>query len=136
MTAASDYIKTLQKPGVMLVMDGKLFFIPDTVLLDHKMPDEFQRGFKGVSEDYFEKRGKPKPDANPTSIVFTGISQTLAEAFVTDGVSQAVRVSRADNQGGKLTSKAAQSEQPLFRYSDDENKIVVDMARGGRPSDS
>ncbi len=133
MTTPQDYIKSLQKDGVLLVIDGKLFFIPKETLTSCKMPDEFQKGFDGVSPAYFKPEGATDGSSD-TSKVYRGITRVLAEAFVTDGVSQAVWLAKATGDDGRKTSKTAQSEQPIFTFAGADPKIVVDMTKGGRPS--
>jgi hypothetical protein len=51
-------------------------------------------------------------------------------------VRQAIWINPAEDLAGKLVSKAAGSKQVLFRYDKKGKKIVVDMSKGGRPSNS
>lgn len=134
MTAAQDYIKSLQNDGVLLVIDGKLYFIAHDTLASCQMPAEFQKDFAGVSPAYFKPEGA-SDGSSDTSKVFRGITRVLAEAFVTDGVSQAVWLQKAKGTGDRKTSMTAASEQPIFTFAGADPKIVVDMTKGGRPSD-
>lgn len=135
MPSAKQYIKLLQKDGVMLVIDGELYFIPLAKLGGFRMPGAFQKGAKGVNPGFFQPEGNPK-EANPVSLVYRGMMRALADVLVLDGVNQAVWVQSAKKVGKRLVSKAGKSQEPLFCYSGDGGKIVVDMTKGGRPSDS
>jgi hypothetical protein len=132
-----QFVKRLQGSGVLLVRSKQYYFIPTDDLDGYKLPKEFQSGFAGASDDYFQEVGvAPEPQA--VSLVYNGINRALGSVFVADGVDQAVSLERAADVGGKFVSKTSGSQQVLFKYSADpeHGKIVVDMVRGGRPSNS
>ena len=133
MPTPQEFIKSLQQDGVLLVKGGELYFIPVATLNACKMPEPFQNKFDGVSDEYFVKTGGPGP-AEQQSIVYRGMNRALSEAFVADGISQAVWI-ETDKDVRPLVTLTGQSQQPMFRYDPNETKIVVDMSRGGRPSD-
>ena len=138
MPTPQEFIKSLQGEGVLLVRKDEFYFIPHTVLSGCKMPDPFQKDFDGVSREYFKEEGiPPVPPQDPKSMVFKGILKVLDDAYGLDGVNQAIRLEAAQaDAAGKLTSKAGKSLQVLFRYDANKTKIVVDLSKGGRPSNA
>jgi hypothetical protein len=133
----------LKKQGLFLVKDGKYYYIPTSELAAFELPAEFQTKAEKISEVYFEPvnphpdPADPPIDLNQKSAVFKGINHVLGQAFVVDGVKQAVILEDAKLVGSKFVSQTSESVQVIFTYSDDRerSKIKVDMTKGGRPSD-
>lgn len=130
-----EFIKSLQSEGVILAKQDKLYFIPLETLNKCRFPKAFENGTADADPDYFEKTGTAPADLVLDSLIFRNLNRVLAQFRVTDGVSQAVWLGEVeDNSDGKPVSLAAESKKPLFLYTGDKKKIVVDMTKGGRPS--
>lgn len=143
---SQQFIASIQNAGLIIVKQDKLYFIPLELLNKCEFPAAFQNGTLGISEDYFFKDPQPNPNnpppppnstnqPDPDSIVFKGLNKALAQFRVADGVSQAIWLDEVgNNRDGKPVSKAPASNEVLFLYTNDKKKIIVDMVKGGRPS--
>lgn len=131
-----QFIKSLQGSGVLLVRNGITYFIPLKTLSECILPKAFQEDAPKISPDYFEFEKGPKGStpAYPPGQVAKKMDELLSEFRVADGISQAIWISFAEEQKGKLVSKTEASKQVLFRYRPDKKRIVVDISKGGRPS--
>jgi hypothetical protein len=130
-----EFIDSLQKEGVILAKQDKLYFIPLDILNKCKFPDAFQNGTNGIDENYFSKVDLDPPGLDKDSIIFRNMNKVLGTFRVTDGVTQAIWLGAVENNAqGKPVSPAAESKQILFVYTNDKKKIVVEMSKGGRPS--
>lgn len=137
---ASEFIKSLQGSGVLLVREGKRYFIPLSTLNECKLPEAFQANAVGISPDYFEPEVVPAnfdmSQFNTPGQISKKMDLVMSNLFVCDGISQAVWISRMEEPaGGKPVSKAEGSKQVVFVYNPQKKKILVDVTRGGRPSD-
>lgn len=130
-----EFITSLQNEGVILAKQDKLYFIPLETLNKCKFPEAFQNGTNGVNNDFFAKEGVAPAGLTEDSLIFRNLNKCLAQFRVADGVSQAIWLGAVENNPqGKPVSPAAESKQVLFVYTNDKKKIVVDMTKGGRPS--
>jgi len=130
-----EFIGSLQKEGVILAKQDKLYFIPLDILNKCKFPDAFQNGTSGIDENYFSKVDLEPPGLDKDSIIFRNMNKVLGTFRITDGVTQAIWLGAVENNNqGKPVSPAAESKQVLFVYTNDKKKIVVEMSKGGRPS--
>jgi hypothetical protein len=136
--SSDDFIKSLQGSGVILVRNGIPYFIPLKTLNACQFPDAFQKDAVGISADYFQQENAPAAGAAAPAAgqLARKLDETLTTFRVVDGVQQAIWIGMVEkNAGGKPVSKAEGSKQVLFRYRDDKKRILVDMSKGGRPSD-
>jgi len=131
---AEEFIKSLQNEGVILAKQDKLYFIPLAILNKCKFPKAFENGTEGADADYFSKSGSDPANLVQDSLIFRNLNRILSQFRVNDGVSQAIWLGEVEIKEGKPVSPAAESKQVLFVYTNDKKKIVVDMTRGGRPS--
>jgi len=130
-----EFIDSLQKEGVILAKQDKLYFIPLDILNKCKFPDTSQNGTSGIDENYFSKVDLEPPGLDKDSIIFRNMNKVLGTFRITDGVTQAIWLGAVENNNqGKPVSPAAESKQVLFVYTNDKKKIVVEMSKGGRPS--
>ena len=130
-----EFISSLQSEGVILAKQDKLYFIPLEILNKCKFPEAFQNGTSDVNHDFFSEDGNRPPGLVLDSLIFRNLNRVLAQFRVVDGVSQAIWLGAVQNNAqGKPESRAAESGQVLFVYTNDKKKIVVDMTKGGRPS--
>jgi hypothetical protein len=130
-----EFITSLQNEGVILAKQDKLFFIPLEILNKCKFPEAFQNGTDDVNPDFFSEDGNRPAGLVLDSLIFRNLNKVLSQFRVADGVSQAVWLGAVQNNAqGKPESRAAESGQVLFVYTNDKKKIVVDMTKGGRPS--
>ena len=132
--SAVEFIKSVQGSGVVLVKDDLYYFIPLSVLNKCVFPAEFLNHANGISADYFEK---DQPELAPAGIdpdgqVFHKIDLLLSSFNVADGVRQAIWLNPVEPMGATTVSKSGGTKQVFFRYKN--NKIVVDMSKGGKPS--
>jgi hypothetical protein len=141
MSAASDaFIARMKSAHVILVVDDVYYLIPFAALEGQfKMPDAFQKNAPRVDPDYFTidpaTAPAPVPGTPPRVIdVHRGIQSALDGVYGLDAIDQAVRVLDAIQIGGELCSKTGKSEKTLFKYTPG-NRIVVDLSKGGKPSD-
>jgi hypothetical protein len=126
-------MERLKTQGLLLVKEGKYFFIPTDEMAQFELPAEFQNLAKKISKDYFEETGTAPADFDPESAVFRGIDRALSRANMVDGVEQAVMLEKAVTIEDTLVSKSSRSKQVIFVYGDeDKNKIKVDLSKGGR----
>jgi hypothetical protein len=136
---AQKFIESLQESGLFVVAGDMFYFVPLSVLNSCRLPEAFLKQAKGISQDYFDMENPgamPAADVAKESIVFNKIDHLLGEFRVTDGVRQAIWVNPVEDLAGKKVSKAAGSKQVMFRYNTDGKKIVVDLSKGGRPSNA
>lgn len=129
-----EFIESLQNEGVILAKQDKLYFIPLDILNKCKFPKAFENGTQGADPAYFSKSGAEPPNLVQDSLIFRNLNRVLSQFRVNDGISQAVWLGGVETREGKPVSPAAESKQVLFLYTDDKKKIVVDMTKGGRPS--
>jgi hypothetical protein len=130
-----EFIKSLQNEGVILAKQDKLYFIPLEILNKCKFPKAFENGTPGVDENYFSKVNPEPPGLDHDSLIFRNMNKVLGTFRVTDGVTQAIWLGEVkNNPNGKPVSEAPASGEVLFLYTDDKKKIIVDMTKGGRPS--
>lgn len=133
-----QFIKSLQGSGVLLVRNGVTYFIPLKTVSECILPKAFQADAPEISTAFFEfekaSRGKPAAQNFPVGQVAKKLDELLSEFRVADGVSQAIWIGMAEEEKGSLVSKAEGSKQVLFRYRRDKKRIVVDISKGGRPS--
>ncbi len=142
MTAQSEaFIKSLQSSGLLVLVDGIFYFIPqDDLKNKYKFPAAFQAGTAAISPDYFEDK-KPPAAAGAAGgdagvEVFQGLSDRLdSQIYSLDGVTKAVWLNPAEQNAGRFVSKAPRSKQVVFAYSPDKKHILVDSSKGARPSD-
>ena len=137
--AAEHFVETLQESGLVVVMGDIFYFVPLSTLNKCRFPDAFLKQAKGISPDFFDSENPgavPQADLTKESVVFNKLDHVLGEFRVVDGVKQAIWLNAAENLGGKMVSKAAGSKQVLFCYNQPGKKIVVDLSKGGRPSNS
>jgi hypothetical protein len=136
----AQFIKSLQKSGLVVVMNDKYYFVPLSVMADCLFPDEFQKDAVGVSADYFHPEfgtgAQATALATADSVLFNKLDQALSNFRMADGVRQAIWIDEKSQVNGKDVSKSGASKQVLFVYGDGGNKILVDMTKGGRPSNS
>jgi len=130
---SEQFVAKMKKAHVILVIDGDFYLIPFKSLADFRMPDAFQRNTPGLDKDYFHEAAGGAEHREIS--VHRGMLRSLDGVFGLDGIDQAVRVLDAKEVEGVTVSKAAQSGKVLFKYKP-ENRIEVDLTRGGRPSDS
>jgi hypothetical protein len=130
-----EFINSLQNEGVILVKQDKLYFIPLEILNKCQFPKAFENGTIGIDENYFFKEGNAPQGLTEDSLIFANLNKVLAQFRVTDGVSQVIWLDQVQNNPqNKPVSQAAESKKVLFVYTPDKKKIVVDMTKGGRPS--
>ncbi len=130
-----EFVSSLQNEGVILAKQDKLYFIPLEILNKCRFPEAFQNGAEGVNPDFFSENGNRPPGLVLDSLIFRNLNKVMSQFRVADGVSQAIWLGAVQNNAqGKPESRAAESGQVLFVYTNDKKKIVVDMTRGGRPS--
>jgi hypothetical protein len=134
-----QFISSMKKSGLFVVMDDKYYFIPLSTMSQCQMPDAFQKGTKGISNDYFAKENPGGASATEIaatqSLIFNRLDHHLGAFAVADGVSQAIWLDAEAEVAGKHVSKSEHTKQILFCYGGPGNKkIVVDMSKGGRPS--
>lgn len=130
-----EFISALQNEGVVLAKQDKLYFIPLDILNKCKFPVAFENGTADVNHDFFSEEGNRPPGLVLDSLIFRNLNKVLAQFRVADGVSQAIWLGAVQkNAQGKPESRAAESGQVLFVYTTDKKKILVDMNKGGRPS--
>ena len=148
MSAASDaFITRMKSAHVILVVDDVYYLIPFAALEGQfKMPDAFQKNAPPiiippavdpvVDPDYFSAvaASTPPQGTPPVIDVHRGIQSALDGVFGLDAIDQAVRVLDAVQIGGNLCSKTGESGKALFKYTGG-NRIVVDLSKGGKPSD-
>lgn len=133
--SAQEFIKSLQSEGVILAKQDKLYFISLEILNKCRFPEAFENGTPGINEDYFSKDGIAPPNLELDSLIFKNLNRVLSQFRVADGVSQAVWLGAVEiNAQNKPVSKSVDSNQVMFVYTGDKTKIVVDMTKGGRPS--
>jgi hypothetical protein len=136
---AEQFVESLQDSGLFVVAGDMYYFVPLAVLNKCRLPDAFLKQAKGISADFFDAENPgavPAADLAKESVVFNKLDHLLGEFRVTDGVRQAIWLNPAEDLAGKKVSKAAGSKQVLFRYNKPGKKIVVDLSKGGRPSNS
>ena len=131
---AEEFIKSVQGSGVVLVKDDLYYFIPLSILNKCVFPAEFLNHADGISAKYFEKEndGAAPAGIDPVGQVFRKMDQLLGDFKVADGVRQAIWLNPVEPMGGTTVSMSKGSKQVFFRYKN--NKIVVDMSKGGKPS--
>lgn len=130
-----EFITSLQREGVILAKQDKLYFISLEILNKCKFPEAFENGTSGINDDYFSKEGNPPVGLVEDSLIFKNLNRVLSQFRVADGVSQAIWLGAVENNAqGKPISSAAESKQVLFVYTNNKKKIIVDMTKGGRPS--
>ncbi len=134
-----QFISSLKKSGLIVVMDDKYYFIPLATMNQCQFPDAFQKGTKGISEDFFAKEnpgGSSAADIAATqSLIFNRLDHHLGKFGVADGISQAIWIDVEGEVAGKHVSQSEHSKQVLFSYGGTGNKkIVVDLSKGGKPS--
>jgi len=107
---ADTFIKDFQGAGLLASRDGVYFFIPSGRLktLDND---------PGWSD---EKKAE--------------LDALLRQCRAVDGLEQAIWVNIKKPVSGKPASRTGGSEKIIFAYTQDEQKILVDMSKGGKPS--
>jgi hypothetical protein len=137
--SAEQFVESLQESGLVVVAGDMYYFIPLSILNTCRFPEAFLKQAKGISTDFFDAENPgavPAVDLAKESVVFNKMDHLLGEFRVTDGVRQAIWINPAEDLAGKLVSKASGSKQVLFRYNKQGKKIVVDLSKGGRPSNA
>lgn len=132
--SAEKFLESLKGSGLVVVRGDLLYFVPLSVMNKHIFPAAFLKDAPEVSSEYFEKLS-PNAGANVLGQVFKRMDELLVEFRRVDGVSQAIWLDEATEKDGKLVSKSSGSAQTMFVYDNTSKKIVVDMAKGGKPSD-
>jgi hypothetical protein len=119
----------LKDAGIILNKDGELYFIPRDKLEAFKMPPAFQAKAEALDETAFVKRIEPGQENAPfrKGAVYRAI-QTLSGL---DGLSMAIETSRFLNFGGEKMIRTTEWKSPVFKFED--NKIIADMSKGGKP---
>ena len=134
-----QFINSIKGSGLLIVRGDNYYFVPLTMLSQCIFPGPFLKDADGISIDFFEKENIPQGPAGTATTkgqVHKRMEQLLGDFRVVDGVSQAIWISEQQVVAGKKVSKSENSNQLLFRYSGDGKKIVVDMSKGGKPSNS
>ncbi len=132
--SAEQFLESLKGSGLVMVRGDLYYFIPLSVLNKHVFPAAFLKDAPGISPDYFEKMNGAA-GTEVTSQVFQKMDQLLSEFRKTDGVSQAIWLDEASELAGQQVSKSSGSRQVMFVFDKNSKKIVVDMSKGGKPSD-
>ena len=125
-----EFIRSIWGSGLLVVRGDATFFIPLKTMNECMLPKPFQKDYRGVSGDYFEKAGA---GAEANGQVYTQLDRLLGEFRLVDGVRQAIWISEKESNAGKTVSKS-NSGQVLFQYGEQSKKILVDMSKGGKPS--
>lgn len=133
-----EFIKSLQKSGLVIVKQDQYYFIPLSVMNENLFPAEFQKNAIGISEAYFKKEppggNQGTALATTESLLYNKFDEVLSKFKRADGVTQAVWIDATSQVAGKDVTKAPDSKEIMFVFGDGGKKIVVDMTKGGRPS--
>jgi hypothetical protein len=127
-----EFNKLLQGSGIILNKDGTMYFIPSKKLAAFKMPPSFQNSAEELDSDGFAPEGSGGSGAAfKKGAVYRGLEAIGG----LDGVSMAIALNMASAFGadGKKVSRTARNSEAVFKFNND-NKIIADLTKGGKPS--
>lgn len=135
--SAADFLKSLKEGGLVIVKGDFFYFVPVDVMNEHKLPKEFQKGFDRVSPDYFDGVEPASPPAGPATTppsVHRELDRLFSNFKVAQGVNQAIWLGDVQEKNGKQVSIPEGSQEVMFCYNNASGKILVDLNKGGKPS--
>ncbi len=128
----AEFIKSLQGSGLLLQRGSAFFFIPVEALKAYECPNVFRPESEGLPTDYFKTvNSLPQGESLDKVVFYDGLEKMLERDFsVVEGVERAIWLDAAEGSGDALESRVEGETALTFKA----NKILVDLAKGGRPS--